>query len=316
MDSILFVLFVFVTLVAMAFVVLEVIARPPLKHIFFGVIAVILGLMVGALLADPISKLPTFWGEFMPLVVSLGFGIAGLMLYRKLVPTVDHWIDSVVKVFGFGGLAATLGISKNRSLSSDVIIDTSTLIDGRVVNIASLGYLPQKVLVPRFVMVELQNIADSKDSDRRNKGKRGLDSVDKLHVVKGVLFSVIDDDFAEIAAVDHKLVAVAKKLHAQIMTTDYNLNKVANAENIRVLNVNELSQQLRPQLLPGENITVRLVHLGKDKSQGVGYLENGTMIVVECGGNMLEKVVSARVSRALQTAAGQMYFAKIIKAGK
>jgi len=293
--------------------ILEVLARPSLKHVFFGVISVILGLMVAALLADPLSKLPSFWGTYLPLVVSVVFAIAALLLYRKMIPAVDHWIEAIIKTFGIGGLAAIFGSHQHRSLASDVIIDTSTLIDGRIVNVAKLGYLPQKVLVPRFIMAELQNIADSKDSDRRNKGKRGLAAVEQLRVAKGMLFQIVSDDFLEIIEVDHKLVALAKKRNAQLMTTDFNLNKVASTENIRVLNVNELAQKLRPQLLPGDRITVRLVHVGKDKSQGVGYLADGTMIVVENAGGMLEKEVSASVTRSLQTAAGQMYFAKLRK---
>lgn len=290
--------------------ILEVLARPSLKHVFFGVISVILGLMVAALLADPLSKLPSFWGTYLPLVVSVVFAIAALLLYRKMIPAVDHWIETLIKTFGIGGLTAIFGSHQHRSLASDVIIDTSTLIDGRIVKVAKLGYLPQKVLVPRFIMAELQNIADSKDSDRRNKGKRGLVAVEQLRATKGMFFKVVSDDFPEITEVDHKLVALAKKRSAQLMTTDFNLNKVASTENIRVLNVNELAQQLRPQLLPGDRITVRLIHVGKDKTQGVGYLADGTMIVVENSGSMLEKEVSASVTRSLQTAAGQMYFAK------
>lgn len=313
MDSIVFIIFIFVAMMAIVFVILEVFKRPSLKHILFGVIAVILGLMVSTLLADPLSKLPSFWGQYLPLVVSAVFALGSLMLYRKLVPAIDHWIDVVVKMVGFGGLAATFGLGQHRSLASDVIIDTSALIDGRVVTIATLGYLPQKVVVPRFILAELQNIADAKEADRRNKGKKGLDAIEELKKVKGVLFVIAPDDFPNIHEVDHKLVALAKKLHAQLMTTDYNLNKVAVVENIRVLNVNELAKELRPQLLPGDELVVHLVHLGKDKSQGVGYLDDGTMIVVENAGNMLDKNVEVKVTRSLQTSAGKMYFAKIRK---
>ncbi len=311
MDSVIFIIFVLVAMVASIFLLLEVFSRPPLKHIFFGLVSVILGLIVGTLLADPLSKLPSFWGEYLPLAVSLAFAIAGLLLYRKLVPTIDHWIDSIVEMFGIGGLAAALGVGQHRSLANDVVVDTSAIIDGRVLCIARLGYLPQKVVVPRFVLSEIQNIADSKDSDRRNKGKRALLVVEELKGIKGVLFRVADDDFTQIQEVDTKLVLLTKKLHAQLMTTDYNLNKVAAAENIKVLNVNELAQQLRAQLLPGDEITIRLVHLGKDKSQAVGYLPDGTMVIVENAGNMLDKEVTVKIVRAIQTAAGKMYFSKL-----
>ena len=313
MNSVLFITFIVIIAVSLIFVALEIFAKPSLKHVSFGIISIILGLMIGSLLAEPLSKLPSYYGEYLPLLVSIIFAFAGLMMYRKMIPAIDHWVELIVKVANLSGFAATLGIGQHHSIINDIIIDTSALIDGRVVSIARLGYLPQKVLLPRFVLAEMQNIADAKDSDRRNKGKRGLTNIEELKQIKGIDFKIVTDDFMDIAEVDHKLVALSHKLHAQLLTTDFNLNKVATAENIRVLNVNELAQEMRPQLLPGDEIIVKLVHLGKDKNQGVGYLEDGTMLVVENASNMLSKEASVTVSRSLQTAAGKMYFAKIRK---
>jgi uncharacterized protein YacL len=313
LNSVIFVAFLFIAVLSLIFVIIEILARPSLKHVFFGLIAIIMGLMIGTLLSDPLSKLPDYYGEYLPLVVSIIFAFAGLMLYRKMIPAIDHWLEQIAKGVNLSGIAATLGIAQQHSLTNDIIVDTSALIDGRVVSIARLGYLPQRVLLPRFILAEMQNIADSKDSDRRNKGKRGLSNIEDLKKLKGVDFRVVPDDFSDITEVDHKLVALSHKLHAQLLTTDFNLNKVATAESIRVLNVNELAQEMRPLLLPGDQITVRLVHLGKDKNQGVGYLEDGTMLVVENASNMLTKEALVTVSRSLQTAAGKMYFAKIRK---
>jgi len=319
MNTFLFVVFIFVALLIIAVVVIESVAKPSLKHIIFGVVAIILGLTMGSLLSDPLSKLPGIFGEYLPLAVSIVFAVAALYLYNRLAPVIDTGIDNIRKNFmnliGTRLPQVTQSTTAAPKLLGGLVIDSSVLIDKRVVEIAKAGFLPQKLIVPRFILKEVQNIADSKDGDRRDKGRRGLEAVEELKKLKGKELEVVSDDFPEIPEVDHKLVALSKKRGAELLTTDYNLNKVASTESVRVLNINELAQGLRPNLLPGEEIEVKLIHLGKDKTQGVGYLEDGTMIVVEGGSRFLDHKVKVKVSRSLQTAAGKMYFSRMVDNG-
>ncbi len=312
MSSLILPVFITIALLATVFLVIEVVARPSLKHLVFGAAAVIIGLIIGALLAVPLSNLPGDFGEYLPLGVSIVFAFAGLLTYRKISPLIDQWLTEIAKVLGVTQVLTRLLPKEHRSFASAVVIDSSALIDFRVVEIIRTGFLSQKVVIPRFILAEVQNIADSKDNDRREKGKRGLKAIEKIRHLKGSDFEIssLTDEALE---VDHRLVAICKKAGLQLLTTDYNLNKVASAEGVRVLNVNELAQGLRPELLPGDKVKIKLVHTGKDKTQGVGYLSDGTMIVVENTGKMVGKEVEARVERGLQTAAGKMYFGKVTK---
>jgi uncharacterized protein YacL len=193
--------------------------------------------------------------------------------------------------------------------SRQILVDTSVIIDGRISDIAKAGFAPGKLLVPRFVLAELQNIADSDDAMRRGRGRRGLEMLNALRVTKGVESEIIEADMPQIAEVDHKLVGLAKKLGADILTTDFNLNRVAQIEGVRVLNINELANAIRPVVLPGEEMTVKIVQAGKERSQGVGYLSDGTMIVVDSGDKLIGKEVDVEVTRVFQTVAGKMIFA-------
>jgi uncharacterized protein YacL len=195
----------------------------------------------------------------------------------------------------------------------EVIVDTSVLIDGRVLDIAKSGFLQHKVIIPRFILTELQSIADADNPDKRAKGRRGLDIVDKLKKIRELRVEISSENPIEVNEVDAKLVNLARKKNLALLTTDFNLNKVARAESIKVLNVNELSQDLRPVILPGEEMNLKIVHEGKEKGQGVGYLPDGTMIVVEKGDQEISKSVRVKITRILQTAAGKMFFSKILK---
>ena len=190
-------------------------------------------------------------------------------------------------------------------------LDTSAIIDGRFLDVVRTGFLSGKFLLFRFVLHELQNIADSSENLRREKGKKGLEVLDKLKKEKGVKLEVSNEDVKELDEVDAKLVKLAKQKSAQILTTDYNLNKVAKIQGVKVLNINELSEAIKPIIIPGEKMDLRIVQFGKDKTQGVGYLTDGTMIVVEKGGKLVDKKVNIVITRILQTPAGKMYFAKI-----
>ncbi len=201
------------------------------------------------------------------------------------------------------------------STSRDVLVDTSVLIDGRIIDIAKAGFMRSKLLIPRFVLLELQTVADSDDPLKRARGRRGLEMLSTLQNTPDVEVVIIDDDQVEIKEVDTKLVSLGRKLGFDILTTDYNLNQVAQIEGVKVLNINELSNAIRPVVLPGETLSVKIVQPGKESNQGVGYLPDGTMIVVENGDKLMNQEVLTEVTRVFQTVAGKMIFVVPLSAG-
>ena len=191
------------------------------------------------------------------------------------------------------------------------ILDTSVIVDGRIADVCSSGFLEGELVVPRFVLNELQAIADSEDPLKRNRGRRGLEILNALKRQEFVDVRIEEQDFPELSGVDAKLVALAKALGLPVMTTDFNLNKVAELQGVRVLNVNELSNALKPVVLPGEPLTVNVIREGKETGQGVGYLDDGTMVVVEGGKRFIGQEVKTVVTSILQTPAGRMIFAAL-----
>lgn len=209
------------------------------------------------------------------------------------------------------GLSVDTGSERN----SVKVLDTSVIIDGRILEIVATGFLEGPFILPRFILNELQAIADSSDPTRRTKGRRGLDIINEIRQLSDVTVQILEvslKDF-DVGSVDEGLVALARELNAKVVTTDYNLNKVAQIQGISVLNVNELSNALKPTLLPGEAITVDVLREGKEPQQGVGYLDDGTMIVVEDGESFIGKRVEVVVTSMLQTSAGRMVFGRIRK---
>lgn len=198
---------------------------------------------------------------------------------------------------------------KPTSRANRIMVDTSVIIDGRIADIVETGFITGIMYVPRFVLAELQNIADSEEQMRRNRGRRGLEVLNSMRSSSRVTIEVLEDNPSEIREVDAKLVAVAKKYQAAILTTDYNLNRVATIEKVLVLNINELANAIKPVVLPGEEMMVKIVQAGKEKHQGVGYLADGTMIVVEGGDKLIGQEVKTEVTRIFQTVAGKMIFA-------
>ena len=192
----------------------------------------------------------------------------------------------------------------------EALIDTSALIDGRVADVAASGFLDFELIVPEFVLRELQHVADAPDPLRRGRGRRGLDVLTAMRASPRLPVRVVNDDVPEERSVDLKLVALARRRGAALITTDFNLNKVAGIRDVVVLNVNELAHALRPVVLPGERLRVTIVKDGKEPGQGVAYLEDGTMIVVEQGRGLAGRTIDVVVTSAIQTAAGKMFFAK------
>ncbi len=195
------------------------------------------------------------------------------------------------------------------SLQRPLIMDTSAIIDGRILDIAKAGFVNGLVLIPNFILLELQQVSDSSDNLKRARGRRGFEIIADLKKVSGIKVEVWDKDSGG-KAVDEKLVKLAKSLHGKIITTDFNLNKMAGAHGVAVLNVNDLANAIKTPTIPGESLELKIVHIGKDPKQGVGYLDDGTMIVVEDGANSLGQNIEIEVSRVLQGSAGRMIFAK------
>ena len=208
------------------------------------------------------------------------------------------------------------GLKRNRTSRKPLkILDTSVIIDGRVADILDTGFLEGQLLLPQFVLHELQMVADSADSMKRNRGRRGLDIMDKIQKKSGITVKIVDTDYPEIAEVDMKLIELAKETGAKIMTNDFNLNKVAQLHGVDVLNINELANVLKPVVLPGESMAVFVLKEGKEYNQGIAYLDDGTMVVVDNARKMIGKTVDITVTSMLQTTAGKMIFSKVQSSG-
>jgi uncharacterized protein YacL len=192
-----------------------------------------------------------------------------------------------------------------------ILLDTSVIIDGRIVDICQTRFIEGRLVIPRFVLKELQQIADSEDALKRNRGRRGLDILNKIQKNSNFDVMIHEEDFQDTRDVDAKLVKLAKMLDAKIFTNDFNLNKIAELQGIAVLNINELANALKPVVLPGESLEVRISKEGKEYNQGVGYLDDGTMVVVDNTKHMIGQAVTATVTSVLQTSAGRMIFAKL-----
>jgi len=205
------------------------------------------------------------------------------------------------------------GSAEKKGICPKKILDTSVIIDGRILDIAKTGFLEGVFLLPQFVLAELQAIADSSDPARRTKGRRGLDIVKELQEVSVITLNIVDVSLRELGveSVDDGLLALAKRENAAILTTDYNLNKIAQIQGVQVMNVNDLANAMKPILLPGETVVVDIIREGKEPNQGVGYLDDGTMLVVEDGEGYIGKRVEVTVTSILQTSAGRMIFGRM-----
>jgi uncharacterized protein YacL len=263
-----------------------------------GVSAVVVGLLMGLLVGVPLSALGGTAGALLPPIaaVTLALGMLAITLYKRdvLIPAL-------------GGL---LPGGRRGGGPQQVVIDTSAVIDGRIVDIGRTGFILGTLVVPRFVLDELQRIADSPDALRRNRGRRGLEMLAALQRDSVSPVEVSEGTYPEVEEVDAKLVAFARDTGAAILTNDFNLNRVAELQGIRVLNINELANAVKAVVHPGEEMTVKIIQEGKEPGQGVGYLEDGTMIVVEGGSRFMDRELGITVTRVLQTVAGRMIFAQ------
>jgi uncharacterized protein YacL len=269
-----------------------------------AIIGLFLGLVLGLLVGLPVAAFPPPIGTYAPLGLSifLGLGMVGLTVAKR------H--DLIAAAESIGILKRRAPESENAGGGPKILVDTSAIIDGRIADIAESGFLYGTLLVPRFVLDEVQRLADSSDTLRRARGRRGLEILGRMRKEGATPVVVIDEDVPGTPEVDSKLVELAKRGGRAVMTNDLNLNRIAELQGVRVLNINSLANAMKPALLPGEELKVKVIQPGKDAGQGVGYLDDGTMVVVEGGARSIDAEVDVTVTRVLQTVAGRMIFAQ------
>jgi uncharacterized protein YacL len=283
----------------------QMLDHAPAGELIGAVAGVVVGLLISALVAVLLSPLP--WG--LGLVISLA--LACILVYAG-VRTGTRRQDAFADAFRRRSGAAPASIGEDGAAAQDgtpIVVDTSVLIDGRISDVAATGFIQGRLLIPEFVLEELQRVADSADGARRSKGRRGLAVVDSLKRQRQVACEILDLDYPDTTEVDVRLVKVARDRGAGLMTNDFNLNRLAAVQGIRVLNLNDLANALKPIVGSGETLSLTITKEGKEPRQGVGYLEDGTMVVVEGGRDHLEQRVQVTVTSVLQTPAGRMIFA-------
>jgi len=288
-------------LAALALLMEKELKRIPLKNLLGSFIGLILGFILANLISNVFLS-PLF--NHQPIALSLYGGLYGICGYIGL--RIGLRKGEEIHLSGWKVFSKNLPRSENTK-----ILDTSVIIDGRIADITETGFVEGTLLIPQFVLSELQHIADSSDSVKRTRGKRGLEILHRIQKQVDVDVRIVDTDYAGIKEVDAKLIELAKEVRGKIITNDSNLNKVAELQGIEVLNINELANSLKPVVLPGEEMNVKILKEGKELGQGVAYLDDGTMIVVDNGRRQMGKTIDVIVTSVLQTPAGRMIFARL-----
>jgi uncharacterized protein YacL len=280
----------------------------PAEILLTSIVGLIFGLVVGALLSAPLSSLPDALGQWMPTVVAIVFAYLGVIIfgYRAIDIfnlTRQLFRDDPRYDERFGDQPIFNEVQ--------ILVDSSAIIDGRLLHISKTGFLSGHLLVPSFILRELQHIADDSDPQRRARGRRGLDIVEQMKSESKVPVDIVDVDVEGVREVDHKLIELCKQMNALLLTTDHNLNRTAQLQGVQVLNINDLALAVKAVLLPGDVIALQVIGEGREPGQGVGYLEDGTMVVVEEGRRHIDRTIDVVITRMLQTTAGKMYFARL-----
>ena len=280
----------------------------PQQDFIFGLIGLIFGLVIAFLISGLYEIIPIpMVASALKILTFIFFGYLGISLAQKNIkdqPKISDWAKKIT---------ATKSSAKMMHAPSQAkpkILDTSVIIDGRISDICKTGFIEGEIIIPEFVLGELRHIADSSDALKRNRGRRGLDILKIIQKDLPITVKIVDYDFEEVSEVDVKLIKLAQKMNGCIVTNDYNLNKVASLQDILILNINELANAVKPVVLPGEEMLVQIIKEGKESNQGVSYLDDGTMIVVEDGRKYINENIQVIVTSVLQTAAGRMIFAK------
>ncbi|GAA0323081.1 PIN/TRAM domain-containing protein [Bacillus carboniphilus] len=285
----------------------ESLIKAPITDILFGSLGLIVGLFVAFLIGFALNAIQVpVVNTVAPILLTLIFGYLGFQVgFKKR--------DELMSLFTQAGKSKKKGQEQDDMADMGKefkILDTSVIIDGRIADICQTGFLDGTIIIPQFVLEELQHIADSSDVLKRNRGRRGLDILNRIQKELSIKVEIYEGDFEEISEVDSKLVKLAKLMNGYVVTNDYNLNKVCELQGVSVLNINDLANAVKPVVLPGEEINVQVIKDGKEQNQGVAYLDDGTMIVVEEGRNYIGKRIDVLVTSVLQTSAGRMIFAK------
>ncbi len=279
------------------------ITTAPTEIIVVTVLGLLLGLIIAALIAVPLSQLPIPLNQWTPTLV------AGIAAYVIAAAAATRAGD-IGRYLGALFRPADRTEPEATGAQTRILLDTSVIIDGRILDISKSGFLIGRLFVPRFVLAELQHIADSADVLKRARGRRGLEVLDQLQKETGIFIEIIDTDIEGVREVDDKLVLVARQMNAHLMTNDYNLNGIAKLQGIPVMNINDLANAVKASYLPGQSLSIHIIQEGRELNQGVGYLVDGTMVVVEDGKKFMDRTTEVIVTRMIQTAAGKMYFAK------
>ena len=291
----------------------RILTHIPNQELIAGTIGLLFGLIIANLIGVAFNQVPII-GPYIPIILSAIFGYSGLKLMARKGPEMYY---NYVQQWGGEGTKKTSRFKmfsthkSDKTTSTPKLLDTSVIIDGRIKELCNTGFIEGPLMVPLFVLNELQIISDSADATKRNRGRRGLDILKEMQDANKVAIEVVEDDYDDLTEVDSKLMRLALDKQWKLMTNDFNLNKVARVQGIEVLNLNELANVLKPALIAGEWIRVQIMKEGKEVHQGVAYLDDGTMIVVEDGKPYVGQTVEVMVTSILQTSAGRMIFARV-----
>ena len=291
----------------------RILTHIPNQELIAGTIGLLFGLIIANLIGVAFNQVPII-GPYIPIILSAIFGYSGLKIMARKGPEIYY---NYVQQWGGEGTKKTSRFKmfsthkSDKTTSTPKLLDTSVIIDGRIKELCNTGFIEGPLMVPLFVLNELQIISDSSDATKRNRGRRGLDILKEMQDAKKVAIEVVEDDYDDLTEVDSKLMRLALDKQWKLMTNDFNLNKVARVQGIEVLNLNELANVLKPALIAGEWIRVQIMKEGKEIHQGVAYLDDGTMIVVEDGKPYVGQTVEVMVTSILQTSAGRMIFARV-----
>ena len=291
----------------------RILTHIPNQELIAGTIGLLFGLIIANLIGVAFNQVPII-GPYIPIILSAIFGYSGLKIMARKGPEmynnyVQQWSGEGPKKTSRFKMFSTH--KSDKTTSTQKLLDTSVIIDGRIKELCNTGFIEGPLMVPLFVLNELQIISDSADATKRNRGRRGLDILKEMQDANKVAIVVIEDDYDDLTEVDSKLMRLALDKQWKLMTNDFNLNKVARVQGIEVLNLNELANVLKPALIAGEWIRVQIMKEGKEVHQGVAYLDDGTMIVVEDGKPYVGQTVEVMVTSILQTSAGRMIFARV-----
>ena len=274
------------------------------NEMLFGIAGAIVGLVISSFFVNIFARMNNIIGIGVALLISIFMAVLGADIAIKKKEELINVFSSLKRINSKDKK------NKNISRGDPKVLDTSVIIDGRIFDICQTGFIEGALVIPNFVLEELRHIADSSDALKRNRGRRGLDILNKIQNELSIEVQITEKDFPEIAEVDSKLLKLAQVLNGKVITNDYNLNKVAKFQGVPVLNINELANAVKPVVLPGEEMTIQIIKDGKESGQGIAYLDDGTMIVVEGARRHIGEIMDVVVTSVLQTAAGRMIFAR------